>query len=122
MGASNAVARFHQQPLDAARRVEAKFLAVGASEYLVDFSFESGINSVLGFLDYGIQDNEPAAVLENSQHFSDHPRRAAKMMQAESHKGAIENISLERQSVHFARRLAVRLAIFLVFAPDVEHG
>ena len=86
----NAVTGFGQQSLNAARRMKAKIIAVGAAKHLVDLGFEGDIDRVFRFLDDRVEDDEPGAVFQYAQHFPDHALGVAKVVQAERDKGAVE--------------------------------
>src|SRR4051812_7881503 len=106
-GAPYAIARFRQEALDAACRMKAEIVTVGAAKHLVDFGVEGAVEGILRLLQDGVEDDEFAAVTQDTQHLPEHTRRIGEVMQAERDECAIKRARRERQRVRVTPALAV---------------
>lgn len=95
IAAGNAKTRLRQQPLDAARRVKAKIIAVGAAEHLIDLGLERHVHRVLRLFEYRIEHDKPPAVFQHPHHLVHYARWIAEVMQAERHEDAVEGAGFE---------------------------
>jgi hypothetical protein len=102
--------------------MKAKIITVCAPEHLVDLGFKSNVDRVLGLLDHGVKNHEPASIFQHAKHFLYHSFRIVKMMQTKRHKGAIERFRLKGQSVGFTGTLIISRNPIFMLVTNVEHG
>ena len=75
--------------------MKTKIVAMRAPEHLIDLSLKSDVDRVLGLLDHGVENHEPAPIFQNAKHFFHHSFGIVEVMQTKRHKGTIEGFRLK---------------------------
>jgi hypothetical protein len=101
--------------------MKTKIIAVRAPEHLIDLGLKSDVDGVLGVLDHGVENHEPAPIFQHPQHFFHHSFGIVKVMKTKRHEGAIESVRLKRQRIRLSSALTIRRNRICVLVPDVEH-